>query len=108
MWMGDRGCGYLISLRVCRSGTIALEVMKSPANSASEDEDMTTLIIWTRERIGPLSWGNRVIVRAEGTRPRTAVGASFIEVCRVGVCSYKNVAGSVSDAIIRIGDKLFQ
>ena len=31
--------------------------MKSPANSASEAEDMTTLIIWARERTGPLPWG---------------------------------------------------
>ena len=51
---GDRGCGDFISLSVCRSGTIVLAVMKSPDNSASEDEDMTTLIIWARDRIGPL------------------------------------------------------
>ena len=50
----DRGCGDFISLSVCRSGTIVLSVMKSPDNSASEDEDMTTLIIWARDRIGPL------------------------------------------------------
>ena len=56
-WMGDQGCGHLISLSVCRSGTIALAVRKSPANYASEAEDMTTLIIWARERIGPLSRG---------------------------------------------------
>ena len=31
--------------------------MKSPDNSASEAKDMTTLIIWARERIGPLSPG---------------------------------------------------
>ena len=55
--MGDRGCCLFISLSVCRSGNIALAVMKSPANSASEAEDMTTLIIWARERTGQLSWG---------------------------------------------------
>ena len=54
---GDRGCGDFISLSVCRSGTIVLAVMKSPDNSASEAEDMTILIIWARDRIGPLSLG---------------------------------------------------
>ena len=53
--MGDRGCGHFISFNVCRSGTIALAVIKSPDNSASEAEDMTTLIIWARDRTGPLS-----------------------------------------------------
>ena len=57
VWMGDRGCGHFIYLSVCRSGTIALTAMKSPANYASEAEDMTTLIIWARDRIGPLSQG---------------------------------------------------
>ena len=55
--MGDRGCGHFISLSVFRGGTIALAVMKSPANSASEAEDMTTLIIWSTDSIGPLSRG---------------------------------------------------
>ena len=57
VWMGDRGCGHFIYLSVCRSGTIALVVIKSPDNSSSEAEDMTTLIIWARDRIGPLSRG---------------------------------------------------
>ena len=57
VWMGDRGCGHFISLSVCRSGTITLAVMKSPANYALEAEDMITLIIWARDRIGPLSRG---------------------------------------------------
>ena len=55
--MGDRGCGHFISLSVCRIGTIALAVMKIPDNSASEAEYMTTLIIWARDRIGPLLRG---------------------------------------------------
>ena len=55
--MGDRGCGHLISLSVCRSGTIALAVTKCPDNYASEAEGMTTLIIWDRDRIGTLSQG---------------------------------------------------
>ena len=55
--MGDRGCIHFISLSVCRSGTIALAVMKSPDNSASEAEDMTTLIIWASDRTGQLLWG---------------------------------------------------
>ena len=57
VWMGDQGCGHLIYLSVCRSGTIALAVMKSPDNSASEAEDMTMLIIWARDRTGPLLRG---------------------------------------------------
>ena len=55
--MGYWGCGHFVSLSVCRRGTIVLAVMKSPDNSDSEDEDMTTLIIWARERTGPLSRG---------------------------------------------------
>ena len=53
--MGDRGCVHFISLSFCRRGTIALDVMKSPASYDSEAEDMTTLIIWARESTGPLS-----------------------------------------------------
>ena len=55
--MRDRGCGHFISLSVFQSGIISLAVMKSPANYASEAEDMTTLIIWSRDSIGPLSRG---------------------------------------------------
>ena len=55
--MVDRGCGHFIYFSVCWRGTIALAVMKSPDNSASENEDMTTLIIWAKERTGPLSEG---------------------------------------------------
>ena len=55
--MGDRGCGYFITLSMCRSGTISLVVMKSPDNYASEAEDMTPLIIWARDRIGLFSRG---------------------------------------------------
>ena len=40
-----------------RSGTLSLMVMKSPANSASEAEEMTTLVIWSMDRTGPLSPG---------------------------------------------------
>ena len=55
--MGDRGFVHLIYFSVCRSGTIALAVVKIPTNFASEAEDMTTLIILARYRIGPLSRG---------------------------------------------------
>ena len=55
--MGDRECGHLIYFSVCRSGTIALAVVKIPTNFASEAEDMTTLIIWSRKRTGPWSQG---------------------------------------------------
>ena len=54
VWVGDQGCGHFISLSVFWSGTISLAVMKSLANSASEAEDMTTLIIWARDRTWPL------------------------------------------------------
>ena len=57
VWMGYRGCGHFIYLSVCWSGNIALAVMKSPANSISEAEDMITLIIWAKDRTGPLSQG---------------------------------------------------
>ena len=39
VWMGERGFVHLIYFSVCRSGTIDLDVMKSPANSDSEAED---------------------------------------------------------------------
>ena len=55
--MGDRVCGYFISLSVFQIDTIDLAVMKIPDDSASEAEDMTTLIIWARDRTGQLSWG---------------------------------------------------
>ena len=57
VWIGERGCGHLISLSVCQSGTIALAVMKSLDNSTSEADEMTTLIIWARDRTGPFSRG---------------------------------------------------
>ena len=40
--------------------------------------------------------------------PRTAMGASFIDVFHVGVCGEDRVAGSVSDAIIGIGGEVVQ
>ena len=55
--MGDQGCGHVIPFSVCRHGTIALALMKNTDNYASEAEDMTTLIILARYRIGPLSRG---------------------------------------------------
>ena len=55
--MGDRGCGHFIYFSVCMRGTIALAVMKSPDNSASEAEETTTLIILARDSTGTLSWG---------------------------------------------------
>ena len=55
MW--ERGCVHFIYFSVCRSSTIALDVMKIPANYASEAEDMTTLIIWARDRTGQLLRG---------------------------------------------------
>ena len=55
--MEDEGYGHFISLSVCWSGTIALAVTNSLANSASEAENMSTLIIWARDMTGPLSRG---------------------------------------------------
>ena len=46
-----------LALSVCRSVTIALDLVKSPDNSTSEAEDMTTLIIWDMDRTVPLSRG---------------------------------------------------
>ena len=57
VWMGYRGCGNFISLSVCWIVTIALDVMKSPDSCSSEAKDMTMLIIWARDRTGPLSRG---------------------------------------------------
>ena len=59
IFMGDQGCGHFIYFSVCWSSTIALAVMNSPDNSALEAKDMTTLIIWDRERTEPLSRGIR-------------------------------------------------
>ena len=41
-------------------------------------------------------------------QPCMSVGASFIEVCRIGVCGSDHADGSISDAIIEIGSKLVQ
>ena len=86
LWMGDRGYGHFIYFSVCLSGTIALDVMNSPTNSASEAEDITTLLIWARDSTGQFLWGIGSLSEAEYVRPCTAAGASFIEVCYVGVC----------------------
>ena len=106
--MGDQGFGHFIFLSVCWSGTIDLAVMKSPDNSASEAKDMTTLIIWDRDRIAPLFHGDRVIVRAKYVLPCKDAGASFIEVCHVKVCKYYHADGSISYANIEIISKVVQ
>ena len=57
VYMGDLGLGQPISMRVCWSGTISLDVIKSVANSASAAEDMTNLIIWDMVSTGSLKHG---------------------------------------------------
>ena len=53
-WMGVLGCGHPILMSAWRSGTISLAMVKRPASSASEVDDMTFLIICTIVRTGPL------------------------------------------------------
>ena len=53
-WMGVLGCGHPILMSSWRSGNISLEMVKSPASSASEADDMTVLIICAIVRNGPL------------------------------------------------------
>ena len=57
VWMGDLGWGHPISSRDCRSGTISLAQMYSPASSASAAEEATNLMIWARVMMGPLCGG---------------------------------------------------
>ena len=56
-WTGVLGWGQPISMRVCRICTIALEVTKRLASSASVAEDMTDSIVWDMVRMDPLSRG---------------------------------------------------
>ena len=53
-WMGVLGCGHPILMSVWHSGTISLEMVKRPASSAAEADDMTFLIICAIVRTGPL------------------------------------------------------
>ena len=57
--MGVLRCGHTISMRACRSGTIALEIVTRPASSALEVDDMTFLMICVMVRTGPLWRGIR-------------------------------------------------
>ena len=58
-WMGVLGCGYPISMSAWRSGTIYLAMVKGPAISASEEDDMTFLMIYVVVRTGPFWSGIR-------------------------------------------------
>ena len=53
-WMGVLGCGHPILMSAWRSGTIYLVMVKMPASSDSEVDDMKFLIICTIVRTGPL------------------------------------------------------
>ena len=44
-WMGFLGCNHPISISAWCSGTISLVMLKWPASSALEADDMTFLII---------------------------------------------------------------
>ena len=55
-WMGVLDCVHPISMRSCRSGTISLVMVKKPASSASEADEMTSLVICVMVRTGTL-WG---------------------------------------------------
>ena len=77
VWMGDRGCVHFISLIVCQSSTIYLDVIKSPANSVSETEDMTTLIIWSRYRTGPVLGGIGSFSEQKKSDPARLQGRKF-------------------------------
>ncbi len=44
VWMGVRGWGQPISMRVCRRGTISLAVVQRASNSASAVEDMAGVV----------------------------------------------------------------
>ena len=58
-WMGFLGFGHPILMSDWRSWTIYLAIMKRPASSASEADDMTFLIICVIVRTGPLWRGIR-------------------------------------------------
>jgi hypothetical protein len=45
VWIGLRGCGHPMSMRVCRWGTILWVAIKSAASSASAAKAMTNLIM---------------------------------------------------------------
>ena len=53
-WMGVLSYDHTVSKSACRSGTIYLAIVKRPASSASEADDMTLLIICANVRTGLL------------------------------------------------------
>ena len=53
-WMGVLGCVHPISMNAWRSGTISLAIVKRPASSASEADDIKLLIICAIKSTGPL------------------------------------------------------
>ena len=53
-WMGVLGCGHPISMRVCRSGTIYLVIVKRPASLALKADDMKFLTICAMVSTGSL------------------------------------------------------
>ena len=59
-WKGDLVCGQPISMRVFRSGTMALSQMNRPAILASTTEDIMNLMIWAIVRTGPFLVGTGV------------------------------------------------
>ena len=59
-WMGVLGCGHPILMSAWRSWTISLAMVKRPASSDSEADDMAFLIICAIVRTGPLWRGIRM------------------------------------------------
>ena len=57
VWIGDGGCFQPIYINVWRIGTIYLVVMYSVPSSASTDEEITNLMVWSIVRISPFHSG---------------------------------------------------
>ena len=55
-WMGVLCCGHPILMRAWRSGTIFLAMVKRPASSSLEADDMMFLMIFAMVRTRPM-WG---------------------------------------------------
>ncbi len=57
VWIGLRGCGHPMPMRVCRWGTILWAAIKSAASSALAAEAMTNLMMVAIVRTVPLKHG---------------------------------------------------
>ncbi len=57
VWIGLRGCGHPMSMRVCRWGTILQAAIKSAASSALAAKAMINLMMFASVRTLPLKRG---------------------------------------------------